>query len=284
MDPAHGVPKKIWLYPLPKGDAIYKKLSNSAAAKVTDTLEQFDRLAGRLQALEKRKAVQTLPKMATVVKQFHENFTEFLSTFKSEIKDLHSDIKRKAKEEKQLLKVLHRLRKLPFAAENVQRWVAGREEEADILEVVNEHSKRGQLFAAKCRVALVVEVYSEQPDVYSQSVGAAVRTYRENGGHILGIDKKKSEDENRTLGCMFTDQHKTIIQEFDHCYQNLKNDVQFELAEKSMENPDDLGAIYFEIRDKASQQSHFTDRALLPGGVSSVEVSYYIGKWERPVY
>ncbi len=286
MDPAHGVPKKIWLYPLPGGDAIYRSLSDSAATKVTDTLEQFDRLAGRLQALEKRKAVQTLPNIAATMKQFHENFTKFLSTFKNEIKELHSEIKRKAKEEKQLLKVLDKLHKLPFAAENIKRWVDSREEEADILKVAEELPKPCQPCTAKCRVALVVKVYSGKPDVYCQSLGAAVRTYRENGCHILDIHKKKSEDEHRTLGCMFTDQHKTIIQQFDHCYQNLRNDhdVQFELVEKpSMENSDDKGPVYFEVHDKASHQSHLTDNVLLPNGVSSVEVRYKLVKRVSPV-
>ncbi len=101
MDPPHGVPMKIWLYPLPGGDVLYMSLSDCAAGKVADTLEQFEALAGRLRLLRERKAVQALPTMATAVKQLQTHFTEFLRGFKIEIKNLHFEIKRKKREKRQ---------------------------------------------------------------------------------------------------------------------------------------------------------------------------------------
>ncbi len=278
MEPAHGVPMKIWLYPLPGGEILYRSLSDSVAEKVTGTLEQFERLAGRLRMLRERKAVQALPNMAAAVKQLQTHFTEFLRTFKSEIKKLHSGIKRRNREEAAMLDVLQKLRELPFSAENLKRWLEGREEEADILEVVSEHSNTGQEGDAKCRVTLVVRVYCQQPDTYSQLLDTVVRKYREEGGSILNLDTKMSEDECRALDCMFDEDHKSVLNEFDHCYQNLKddNDIHFELAEEGMDDPSDTGPVYFEIHDIASQHRRFTERALLPDGVSSLKVRYWV--------
>ncbi len=275
MNPAHGVPVKIWLYPLPGGDAIYRTLSDSAAGKVTDKLEQFEDLAGRLRVLGKRKAAQALPNMRTAVQQLQAHVTKFMDTFKCELKNLLYDIKRKKTEETAVLDVLRKLRELPLSAEDIEQWVEGREEEADILEVVSEHSKPGQGGDEKSRVTLVVRVYSGQPDAYSQLLDAAVRKYRE-GGHILNLNTKMSEDARNALGCKLGDKYKTMVEEFDHCYQNHKNrkDIHFKLAEEGTEDSGGKGPVYFEIHDIASHHTRFTERALLPDGVTSLEVRY----------
>ncbi len=284
MDPAHGVPVKIWLYPLPGGNVLYRSLSDSAAGKVSHALEQFEALDHRLQVLEDRKAVMALPNMAATVKQFHKNFKEFLRTLKSEIKHIHHDIKCKNKDESQLLKVLRRLREHPFAAETIERWVESREEEADTLKVADELSKPGQMWKAKCRVALVVEVNCGLPDGYSQLLDTTIRTCRENGDRGLNLDIKMSEDKCRPMKCMFNDQHKATIEQFSHCYQSVKSDdIQFVLAEKSMENDeaDNTGPVFFEIHDKASRHERFTNTDLLPDGVSSAEVSNNMVRIEK---
>ncbi len=125
MDPAHGVPMKIWLYPLPGGEVLYRSLSDSAGGKTMETLEQFEALAGRLRVLRKRKAVQALPSMTTAVKQLQSYFTDFLSNFKSEVKNLHSEIKCRRREESALMDVLLKLRQLSFAPEIISHWIQG---------------------------------------------------------------------------------------------------------------------------------------------------------------
>ncbi len=275
MDPAHGVPMKIWLYPLPGGEVLYRSLSDSAAGKVTDTLEQFEALAGHLRVLRERKAIQALPTMANAVKQLQAHFTEFLRVFKIEIKNLHSEIKRKNGEEAVLLDVLRKLRELPFASENIRHWIEGRKEEADILDVVSEHSKPVKPSDTICRVALVMRAYCEDPDGYSQLLDAAVRKYHEEGLHILNLHTKMSADARSALRCKFDDKHKTMITEFDHCHQNHKNKkgIYFELVEQSIEKTYHNETVYFEIHDRASHHIRFTGEDLLPDGVSSVKVS-----------
>ncbi len=141
--------------------------------------------------------------------------------------------------------------------------------------MVSEHSTPAQRGDAKCRVTLVVRVFCGQPDAYSQLLDAAVRKYRE-GGHILNLDTKMSEDTRNGLGCKLGDKYKTMVEDFDHCYQNHKNrnDIHFKLGEEGMEDSGDIGPVYFEIHDIASQHTRFTERALLPDGVTSLEVRY----------
>ncbi len=171
--------------------------------------------------------------------------------------------------------MLRKLRELPFAADNIKLWVEGREKEADILEVVSKHFKPCQTCDAICRVTLVLRVYCEEPCVYSQSLDAAARKYRE-GGHILNLDTTMSEDACSALGCKFNHRYKTMVMEFDHCYQNHKKDkdIYFELSEQSMEKPDNTETVYFEIHDIASQYTRFTAQNLLPDGVSLLKVRY----------
>ncbi len=119
MNPVHGVPVKIWLYPLPGGDVLYRSLSDGAARMVADKLEQFEALAGRLMVLRERKAVQALATMENAVKQLQENVKKFVDTFKCEIKNLLYEIKCKKREETGLMDVLRKLRELPFAAEDI---------------------------------------------------------------------------------------------------------------------------------------------------------------------
>ncbi len=274
MNPIHGVPVKIWLYPLPGGDVLYRSLSDSAGGKVADTLEQFEALAGHLGVLREREAVKALPTMANAVKQLQTHFTEFLRVFKMEIKNLHSEIKRKRRRETALLDILRKLRELPFAAVNITHWIESRKEEADILDVVSEHSKAVKPYDAICRVTLVVRVYRGQPDGYSQLLDAAVTKYREEGVQILNLDAKMSADARTAMRCKFDDKHRTMITEFDHCHQNHKNDkdIYFELVEHGMDNSYHTGLVYFEIHDRASRHTRFTAENLLPDGVSSLKV------------
>ncbi len=273
-DPPHGVPVRFWLYPLPGSDVIYRELSDSVAWRVTRILEEYEALRVCLQVLRERKASQALPKMTLVVKQLQTSFTEFLRTFKNEIKNLRSEIKGKAKEEETLIGVLEVLQQLPIAPGKIQKWIESREREANIVELVWEHSKpRRKVTPAKCRVTLVVDTYCTQTDDYLQTMDMTVKKYRDGAGHIRNLKTNMPEASYGTFECMFDDDCKNMATEFSHCYKEHQgqNDVQFELSDDGMDKPRQ-GRMYFEIHDKASHIVQFREGSLLPDGVSSLVV------------
>ncbi len=141
--------------------------------------------------------------------------------------------------------------------------------------MVSQHSTSGQTYKAKCRVALVVQIYCGESDAYTQLLDEAVRKYREEGGDILNFNTNIiSEDAHSVLGYIFRDEYKTRVTEFDECYQTHKhdNDIHFELTEESLEYCYGTGPIYFEIHDTTSHHIRFTSGDLLPDGVSSLKV------------
>ncbi len=277
MDPPHGVPVRFWLFPLPGSEVIYRELSDNVARRLARTLEEFEALAGRLQMLRERKATLALPTMTSVVKRLQESLTEFMRTFKSEIKNLRSEIKGKAKEEDSLIRVLERLQQLPIAPGKIQKWIESREREADVIGLVCEHSKPGQPSTAKskakCSVTLVADIYCTKADGYLQAIDSTVKKYIHGAGQILKLVPNISETESETFECMFNDDFKTMAAEFNNCcmeHQDNSN-IHFELADNGKDKLR-RGQMYFEIHDKASQIAQFAEDSLLPDGVSSLTV------------
>ncbi len=279
MDPPHGVPVRFWLYPLPGSDVIYRELSDSVAWRVTRTLEEFEVLADRLQLLRERKAVMALPNMASVVKQFQAIFTEFLRTFKMEIKSLRSEIKGKAKEEETLTGALMRLQQLPIAPEKIKRWIESREREADVIELVVGHSTpRRQSTTpsrAKCRVTLVADIYCPQADRYLEMMESTVKNYHDGAGRMGCLETNMPQTGCDIFDSMSYDNCKNMATEFNYCYKEHQSDadIQFEVAD---DGTDKLrkGQMYFEIRDKASHIAQFSEGSLLPDGVSCPSVRH----------
>ncbi len=277
MDPPHGVPVRFWLYPLPGSEVIYRELSDNVARRLLKTLEEFEVLARRLQMLRERKATLALSTMTSAVKRLQASFTEFLRTFKSEIKSLRSEVKGKEKGEEALIDVLERLQQLPIAPGKIQKWIESREREADAIELVSKHSKPGQQSKTKsdaqCRVTLVADMYCSRIDDYLQAIDSTVKKYIHGTREGEKLVPNTPEIESETFECMFNDDFKTMAAEFNNCcleHQNNSN-IYFELADNGK---DELrrGQMYFEVHDKASQIAQFAEDSLLPDGVSSLTV------------